>query len=622
MRLLFGLSVIFLTTFLATTRIAHCGDPDCEPSKLKRVRDAILSGDTSSAVKVLRSLPSQERLEWLSLLHQNGSSGTANDGKSIANYFALMGLIENAIDSDAQTLGRSSSSIGASSSATGSEASTNRSSESGFGGASAANFDELKLLIQNTITPDDWIDAGGTASMREFRQGVRIDPKGLIERFDSSKARLTSVRFDLELNKKAKALAATTLSELGDWQEATNLRWVSLHQLDQQVAERLTDTKNTRANIAMELLGGLYRIDYLAYDKESREWFLGGPAGNLVASPSRELLNAETGLPPVLLEDLLGIAPHILRTKGEFGCSIDPDPVRLTEAYEMARKPSSMRAMKREPEKWAEEWRQKLGRQHAKVVGLRQDSPTGYALLIADAHMKRLGLGLEPCPAKMKSYWHEKAALSSLGTSGDSGLVRWWFSLTDFKIPMDPERHIYHFASSNVQVLSEAQMMNAKGERVATTSPDYAADAFARKFTRNFDQLQRDYPVYGRLRHIFDLAVAMEIVRHEIRSGNGKPFLAIDNAKAQPRLPVAPVELESVASTYLQPNGSMSAMISGGVSIQISDAISRLKVDKTETNKVAIESSNDLSKRADLVAGQQSDPELTMKPKRDLPFWK
>ena len=566
MRLLFGLSVIFLTTFLGpTARVAFCGDPDSEPSHLRRVRDAVLSGNTSSAVNELRSLPSQERLEWLSQLHQYSGNENPNGGGSIADYTALIGLIENVIDAD-------------------------------------------------------WQANGGTAALNPYRQGVRIDPKGLIERFDSSKVKLTSLKFDRDPGKKIKS-EPLTLSELGDWQEAASLRWVSLNQLDQQVAERIKDSKNARANIAMELLGGLYRIDYVAYDKESREWYLGGPAGNLVASKSGELVNAETGLPPVLLEDLLGIAPHVLRNQGEFGCSIDPDPVRLAEAYEMARTSSSMRAMQREPEKWAEDWRQKLGRQHAKVIGLRQDSPTGYALLIADAHMKRLGLGLEPCPAKMKSYWHEKAALSSLGNSGDSGLVRWWFSLTDFKIPMDPERHIYHFASSNVQVLSEAQMMNAKGERVAT-SPDFAADAFAKKFTRNFDQLQRDYPIYGRLRHIFDLAVAMEIVRHEIRSGNGKPFLAIDNAKTQPRLPVAPMELESVASTHVLPNGSMSAMISGGVSIQISDAISRLKMDKTETNKVAIESSNDLSKRADLVASQQSDLEVMLKPKRDKPFWK
>jgi len=567
MRLQFGLSVIFLSSLLVPcSGVALCGDPVDSPSQLIRVRDAVLSRNTSSAVNELRLLPSQDRLEWLSQLHQSGGNENPNGGGSIADYSALIGLIENVIGAD-------------------------------------------------------WQVNGGSASLNPYRQGVRIDPKGLIERFDSSKVKLTSLKFDRVQAKTAKP-ESTSLSDLGDWQEASSLRWVSLNQLDQQIADRLKDSKNARASIAMELLGGLYRIDYVAYDKESREWYLGGPAGNLVTNASRELLNAETGLPPVLLEDLLGIAPHILRNKGEFGCSIDPDPVRLTEAYKMARAASSMRAIQKQPEKWAEEWRQKLGRQHAKVIGLRQDSPTGYALLIADAHMKRLGLGLEHCPPEMKSYWKEKADLSSLGNSGDSGIVRWWFSLTDHKIPMDPERHIYHFAFSNVQVLSEAQMMNAKGEHVATNSPDFAADSFARKFTRNFDQLQRDYPVYGRLRHIFDLAIAMEIVRHEILNGNGKPFLAIDNAKAQPRLPVAPTELESVASTYLQPNGSMSAMISGGVSIQISDAISRLKVDKSETNKVAIELSNDLSKRAAVVTSQKRDLEQSLKPQRDLPFWK
>ena len=54
------------------------------------------------------------------------------------------------------------------------------------------------------------------------------------------------------------------------------------------------------------------------------------------------------------------------------------------------------------------EQRQKLGKQHAKVIGLKQNSPTGYALLVADAHMKRLKLGLETCPTQMKSYWKEK----------------------------------------------------------------------------------------------------------------------------------------------------------------------------------------------------------------------
>ncbi len=552
-------------------RFAKADSPfESDSGNLKRVRDSVLAGNTKTAVSELRRLPSQQRLEWLSQLHQNGNEQHPNGGASIADYTALIDLIENVIDAE-------------------------------------------------------WAVNGGSASAIPYRQGVRIDPRGLIERLDPSKTTLTSLKLPRDQNKSMNP-ANIPLEDLGEWQQATSLRWISLHQLDEQVAERSRGTKRLRANISMELLGGLYRIDYLAFDKVSQEWYLGGPAGNLVASASSELLNPETGLPPVLLEDLLGVAPHVLRNKGEFGCSIDPDPTRLTAAYEMARSSTAMRSMQRQPERWTEQWRQKLGKQHAKVIGLNQDSPTGYALLIADAHMKRLGLGLESCPSPMKSYWKEKEIFTVSSNSTDAGMVRWWFSVTDHKIPMDPDRQIYHFASSNVQVLSEAQMMNALGERVAKNSPDFAADTFAKKFTLNFDKLQRDYPVYGRLRHIFDLAIALEIVRHEIQSGNGKPFLALDNPEGQPRLPVTPIELDSVAAIHRMPNQSMSAIISGGVSIQISDLSQRLVVDKSQTNRVALESSNDTNKTANTKSLESSylteNSDEYPRPRRDVRFWK
>ncbi len=564
------LALVFFPFFCSTNALAFLGDPVVTDSgTLKNVRDAVLSGNSSSQITALRTLPSQERLEWLSQAHQHRGDHKPHGGGSIADYTELMSLIENVIDGE-------------------------------------------------------WAVNGGTSTMIPYRQGVRIDPRGLIERYDTSKSTLPSLKFPRDQEKSEKQ-TNISLTELGEWQQASSLRWISLHQLDKQVHERIRDPRGTRANISMELLAGLYRIDFVAFDKESKEWFLGGPAGNLVTNASRELLNPDTGLPPVLLEDLLGIAPHVLRDQGEFGCSIDPDPKRLTEAYEMARSTSSVRLMQRQPERFAEQWRQKLGRQHAKVIGLNQDSPTGYALLIADAHMKRLGLGLEPCPTQMKSYWQEKDVLASSNNSTDAGLVRWWFSLSEHKIPMDPDRKIYHFASSNVQVLSEAQMMNAMGDRVAANSPDLAADAFAKKFTRNLDRLQRDYPVYGRLRHIFDLAVALEIVRHEIKNGNGKAFLAIDNPDAQPRLSVPPLELDSVASTHRTPSGTMSVMISGGVTIQTSRLPRRLVVDKSETNKVAIESSNDSSKLARTELSESSlrvKSNSTLFPQRDIPFWK
>ena len=565
------LVVVFSQGLVDGYRFANADSPiGSDSGSLKRVRDSVLAGKTKTAVSELRSLRSQQRLEWLSELHQNSNEQRPNGGASIADYTALIGLIESVIDAE-------------------------------------------------------WAVNGGTATAIPYRQGVRIDPKGLIERLDPTKTLLTSRNLPRDQDKTMNP-PTISLTNLGEWQQATSLRWISLHQLDQQVAERSRDPKRLRASIAMELLGGLYRIDYLAFDKASQEWYLGGPAGNLVANTLGDLLNPDTRLPPVLLEDLLGVAPHVLGNIGEFGCSINPDPARLTAAYEMARSTSSMRSLQRQPERWTELWRQKLGKQHAKVIGLNQDSPTGYALLIADAHMKRLGLGLEPCPTQMKSYWKEKEIFTGSSNGTDASMVRWWFSATDHKIPMDPDRKIYHFASSNIQVLSEAQMMNALGERVLTNSPDFAADTFAKKFTLNLDRLQRDYPVYGRLRHVFDLAIALEIVRHEIQNGNGKPFLAIDNPELQPRLPVTPLEIDSVAATHRMPNQSMAAIVSGGVSIHSLDFSKRLVIDKSQTNKVDLESSND-THRVACTKSQDStywleNSDESLLPRRDIPFWK
>ncbi len=572
MRSLIVVCVVALIQILnGTSGFAVIQDPiGSDAVSARRVRDALHTGSSSKAISELRSMPSDQRLEWLSQLHQNSDGGIPNGGGSMANYSELVGLIENVIDAE-------------------------------------------------------WASAGGSASLYPYRQGVRIDPSGLIERFDPSKDIPSPIKTLRDQGKSSKP-SNVSLVDLGEWQQPTALRWISLHQLDDQVAERFMDAQGSRANVAMEVLGGLYRIDYVAYDKESQEWFLGGPAGNLVINASRELLNPETGLPPVLLEDLLCIAPHVLQNKGEFGCSIDPDPKRLADAYEMARSASSMRSMQRQPDRWAEKWRQKLGRQQAKVIGLNQNSPTGYALLVADAHMKRLGLGLENCPTQMKSYWQEKEVYTSSSNGTDSSMVRWWFSSTDHKIPMDLDRKIYHFASSNIQVLSESQMMNAKGERVTTNSPDLAADAFAKKFTRNFDRLQRDYPIYGRLRHVFDLAIALEIVRREIHNGNGKPFKAIDNPDVQPRLPITPLEVDSVAATHRMPNGTVSAIVSGGVAIHNSGLGRRLTVDKAETSKVALESSNDVSKlvSSDVPRSSTTKSSLdkTLQPQSDKPFWR
>lgn len=470
------------------------------------------------------------------------------------------------------------------------------------GGAAIANYVDLIRLIEATVNVDGWQAAGGNSSMMEFRNGVRINADGLIERFDESK--IVSLEIKPATNGKDPSLIS--LESLGEWQEPSSLRWISLSELDRQLTER----KYARATSAMEMLGGLYRIDYVAFDPDSKGWFLGGPSGSLVLTQSGDILNSETGLPPVLLEDLLTIAPHILGGKGEFGCSIDPDPERLVESSRLVSTSASIKALARNPDRWVEGWRKSLGKQNAKVVGIPQDSPTGYALLIADAQMKRLAFDLEFRPIELKSYWQEVETFGQ--ARDDMGLVRWWFSLTDSKIPMDPDRRIYHFASSNVRVESEAQMLNEQGKKVVSNVPDTAAEAYARSFTRNFVRLQKEHPCLGRLRHIFDLSVALEIVRLEMEKGNGKPLAFLSNDEIQPRMATSPKAIDSIASTHTMPNGTISAVISGGVSIQLGQLPSRVKIDKQSIRSVSFEPSEGKSEA-------KMPPSATC---TEIPFWR
>lgn len=470
------------------------------------------------------------------------------------------------------------------------------------GGAAIANYADLIRLIESTVNVDGWQSAGGNSTMMEFRNGVRINAEGLIERFDTSKV----VATDIKPTAIGQVPTLVSLESLGEWQKPTSLRWVSLSELDRQLTER----KQGRASAAMEMLGGLYRIDYVAYDPVSKGWFLGGPSGSLVLTKSGHILNSETKLPPVLLEDLLTIAPHILGSKGEFGCTIDPDPKRLMDSNRLVRTSASMKALARNPDRWVEGWRKSLGLQNAKVIGIPKDSPTGYALLIADAHMKRLAFDLEFRPLGLKSYWQE---VETFGQSrNEMGLVRWWFSLSDYEIPMDPERSIYHLASSNVQVESEAQMLNEQGKQVVSPISDPAADAFARNFTRNFAKLQREHPCLGRLRHIFDLSVALEIIRLEMTQGKGLPLTFFASDSVQPHMTTTPMAIDSIASTHELPNGSISAVISGGVSIHLGELGSRIKKDLKSLRSVSFEQSHSDSDSNFSQIGNSSE----------VPFWR
>jgi hypothetical protein len=207
--------------------------------------------------------------------------------------------------------------------------------------------------------------------------------------------------------------------------------------------------------------------------------------------------------------------------------------------------------------------------------------------------MKRLAFGLEPSVSGLPNYWVES---DRLGYAKEQSMVRWWFAMSDSKIALDPQEQIYHFQGSNVAVLSETQMMGADGSRFAAQIPDRAADAFAKNFTAKFEALQEAYPIYGRLRHVFDLAVVMEIVKtqrgsRESEQATVEPFKILGNANYLPHLEIAPTQIDSIVATRKRSDGTISAIVSGGVSIEPKLVRNKLKVSSEIKNRISLESS-------------------------------
>jgi hypothetical protein len=429
------------------------------------------------------------------------------------------------------------------------------------GGGGLADFNELINLI-HTIVPANWDQDGGEDTVQPSANGVWIDVNGKLARGKSSK--LDGARLDLK-----STAAITELPMLGSVQTKETIRWISLNEVEANVRDAMKS--NSIASPNMLMLGGITRIDHVAYEPNSRSWYLGGPAGELVLDKHGNLIGRSTGLPPVVLEDLLALAPLVLNGKGPIGCSIDPVPERLKAVSELIVSPIAKRSLVQQASKWSTKLAETLGDQKATVFGLSNDSPTALALLIADEHMKRIGLGLDIGPASLMSYWEES---EKRGKIPASALIRWWFALRDdITIGASSDGNVFAIESPTVRVMSQGQWMDATGQRYDVNESDPSADAFARGFTDRFADLQEMYPaIYGRLRHIFDLSVALKLIREEsIAKKLAKPEVLTDT-QVQPHMETAIQWIPSIAAWRKTSSGRVAAIVSGGVNIEVQKA--------------------------------------------------
>ncbi|MDX1930432.1 MAG: DUF1598 domain-containing protein [Pirellulaceae bacterium] len=410
------------------------------------------------------------------------------------------------------------------------------------GGGVVADFDTLMNLIQQTIDPDSWLQAGGTNTINPYPAGVYVDPKGYMRRMKESGQLPVNLRL------------ATSSSPKHPWRRASKLRTVSLKQLDASLAA--TRESGLQPSIDLLKVAGLSRITYVKVLADEEDILIAGPAGE-----------NEHGF---LLEDLATVAAMINQQTTPMGCSIEPTNEGILAAQQMLQERGALDRLARNPKLLVEQMQDKVGAHNVSVFGLPAHCSTALALVDADEHMKRVGFGTVKTTPYVKSYFD---FLDEQSAIPNQSLVRWWFAFSDEPILANGANQMFQLPDNVVSVLSEQQRVSQNAERAPTGGNDSSADKFAKELTRSIPELRKTLPTYARLCGVFEAGLALQVAL-EI---NGEPNLRawfpnlcnLGRSLCETPTIASPKTVEGLTTWHRLKSGTTVAVVSGGVKIDL-----------------------------------------------------
>jgi hypothetical protein len=455
----------------------------------------------------------------------------------------------------------------------------NNTTTGGGGGAASADFDSLIDLITSTVSTETWAETGGgEAEIRPFPTGVMVDATGALKlvKATAPSAELAARRGTTPPSTEVARLATANP------RRASKLRFVSLPRLEREIVRR--QDAGESLDVAMLTLAGLQRVEYVFVYPESHDLVLAGPAGDWQVGPFGRIVSTETGAPVVRLDDLL----TILRRSGEssqsyFGCMINPRQAALAETQAYLDRTAARAIKPSERDAWLEQIRTTLGRQDVELFGIDPTSRIARVLVEADVHMKLIGMGLEDGVPGVENYLD--AAADSAAPPAAMSVLRWWFALHYAAINTAPDGNAYQLIGPGVRVLSENEILAAQGQRVHTGQSDPLNQQFAESFTAHFAALAEKYPIYGELRNIFDLSLAVALIQQDKLADRAgwQPTRLVDHEKL--RLPgwPAPREVDTVANCVVANRRTIIAGVSGGVMIAPTDVLANRHAETSTT---------------------------------------
>jgi len=449
------------------------------------------------------------------------------------------------------------------------------------GAAQNADFDSLIDLIVSTVATDTWNqNGGGEAEVRPFPGGVMVDAGGML--------RLQSRPQESGLLAAKRGAVPALAQEIQVPRSATKtstLRYISLPRLEREIARR--QASHQKLEPAMLTLAGLERVRYVFVYPETGDVVLAGPAGDWMVDEGR-IVSKRTRDPIVRLDDLLVLFRRGDAARSHFGCSINPRQENLAKTQAFLASSSQKPLEPGQRTKWLGDLRDTVGRQDIEFFGIDPASRVANVLVDADYHMKLVGMGLADGVDGVESYLksiHLKPGESPPAMS----VLRWWFALQYDAIGRSEANDAFELVGQGVRVLSENEMLAEQGKRVHTGQSDPLNRQFAEAFTAHFAELAEKYPVYGELRNIFDLAMAVAIIQGEglAQQVGWKPTLMASGDKLHLPQGVVPREVDTVINHRVINQRTILAGVSGGVMVAPQDVLANVR--KNDSASTAIE---------------------------------
>lgn len=319
--------------------------------------------------------------------------------------------------------------------------------------------------------------------------GIRIDTKGVLQNNPID----LSHDIRSQINKSLKT-ADTDLNKPG-------LRAFSLRKLEQTMLNHKSSGEQLPP--AVKYMAGIQRIEYVMISPSGDDILIAGPGEGLTTNKDGVVVGSESGMPAIHLQDFLVAMRSVqnARTGKGISVSIDPteDGVRNVQKLMKRMKPSTFT-----PDS-AKALEDACGPQNITLTGVPKDSRFSNVLVAADYKMKRLAMGLEPAPEFLPS-------LLAVAKSKDVVLrkmsPRFWMEANYDPIAVSSDKNVWKL---NGQGVCTKTMEEVNGREKANKY----ATAWAKKMTKEFEDLSKVQPVFRELRNLMDLSVVAAIIARE-----------------------------------------------------------------------------------------------------------